>query len=89
MARRLVRRSTPSSPRSVRKWTSDLAGKAEHACLNAWPSLHNVVHDDWIIRFCEGLTRRANSVNPLRASARADGASIQLFENLFRLRSCR
>ena len=36
------------------------------------------------MRFSEGLTRRANSVNPLRATARADGASIQLFENLFR-----
>jgi len=63
---------------------NELAWKAEQACLNAWPSLHNVVYDDWIIRFSEGLTRRANSVNPLRATARADGASIQLFENLFR-----
>src|SRR5262249_6942594 len=35
-------------------------------------------------RFSEGLTRRANSVNPLRSTARADGANIQLFENLFR-----
>jgi GNAT superfamily N-acetyltransferase len=63
---------------------NELAWKAEHACLNAWPSLHNVVCDDWIVRFSEGLTRRANSVNPLRATARADGARIQLFENLFR-----
>jgi GNAT superfamily N-acetyltransferase len=63
---------------------SDLAWKAEQACLNAWPALHNVVYDDWIVRFSEGLTRRANSVNPLRATARANGASIQLFENLFR-----
>jgi len=62
----------------------DLAWKAEQACLNAWPALHNVVYDDWILRFSEGLTRRANSVNPLRSTARADGASIQLFENLFR-----
>lgn len=64
--------------------SNELAWKAEQACLNAWPALHNVVYDDWILRFSEGLTRRANSVNPLRATARADGASIQLFENLFR-----
>ena len=64
--------------------TAELAWKAEQACLNAWPALHNVVYDDWIVRFSEGLTRRANSVNPLRATARADGSSIQLFENLFR-----
>ena len=64
--------------------SSRLAWRAEQACLNAWPALHNVVYDDWIVRFSEGLTRRANSVNPLRSTARADGASIQLFENLFR-----
>jgi len=64
--------------------TQELAWKAEQACLNAWPALHNVVYNDWIVRFSEGLTRRANSVNPLRSTARADGASIQLFENLFR-----
>jgi ribosomal protein S18 acetylase RimI-like enzyme len=61
-----------------------LAWKAEHACLNAWPGLHNVVYDDWLIRFSEGLTRRANSVNALRPEAKANGTTIQLFENLFR-----
>src|SRR5438874_6950125 len=61
-----------------------LAWKAEQACLNAWPGLHTIVYDDWIIRFSEGLTRRANSVNAVRPDARATGASIQLFENLFR-----
>jgi N-acetylglutamate synthase len=61
-----------------------LAWKAEQACLNAWPGLHNIVYDDWLIRFSEGLTRRANSVNALRPEARASGANIQLFENLFR-----
>jgi len=62
----------------------DLAWRAEQACLNAWPALHNVLHGDWIIRFSEGLTRRSNSANPLRPDARASGATIQLFENLFR-----
>ena len=33
----------------------DLAWKAEQACLNAWPALHNVVYDDWIVRFSEGF----------------------------------
>jgi len=64
--------------------SNELAWRAEHACLNAWPALHNVICDDWIVRFSEGLTRRANSVNPLRSTARADGARIQHFENLFR-----
>src|SRR5438477_11057608 len=64
--------------------TKKLAWKAEQACLNAWPGLHTIVYDDWLIRFSEGLTRRANSVNALRPEARASGTSIQLFENLFR-----
>lgn len=62
----------------------DLAWKAEQACLNAWPALHNVFYGDWIVRFSEGLTRRANSANPLRSDARVSGATIQQFENLFR-----
>ena len=62
-----------------------LSWRAEHACLNAWPALSTVLHDGWLVRFADGLTRRANSANPLHAGARMDGATIQFFENLFRL----
>ncbi|MGO4715079.1 GNAT family N-acetyltransferase [Bradyrhizobium sp. 2TAF24] len=61
-----------------------LSWRAEHACLNAWPALSTVLHDGWLVRFADGLTRRANSANPLHAGARMDGATIQFFENLFR-----
>ena len=64
---------------------NDLAWRAEQACLNAWPALSNVLYHDWVVRFAEGLTRRANSVNPLRPDARVDGRDIQFFENLFRV----
>ena len=64
--------------------TASLIWKAEQACLNAWPALHNVLLGDWVVRFSEGLTRRSNSANPLRPEARASGATIQQFENLFR-----
>ena len=58
---------------------------AEHAGLNAWPALYSVVHDGWVMRFADGLSRRANSANPLHADARVTGATLQYFENLFQL----
>jgi hypothetical protein len=58
---------------------------AEDACLNAWPALSNVLHDGWVVRFADGLTRRANSANPLHREARISGDTLQYFENLFRL----
>jgi N-acetylglutamate synthase len=61
-----------------------LSWRAEHACLNAWPALSSVFHDGWVVRFADGLTRRANSANPLHAGAQMTGATIQFFENLFR-----
>ncbi len=40
-------------------------------------------HDGWVVRFADGLTRRANSANPLHAGARIDGPTIRFFETLF------
>jgi ribosomal protein S18 acetylase RimI-like enzyme len=60
------------------------AWHAEWACLNAWPALANVVHDGWLVRLADGLTRRANSANPLHGGARITGTTLQHLENLFR-----
>jgi N-acetylglutamate synthase len=40
----------------------------EELSMNAWPSLQTMLYDGWILRFSEGYTRRANSVNPLYQS---------------------
>jgi GNAT superfamily N-acetyltransferase len=47
-----------------------LAHRIETACLKGWPALHEIWLDGWLLRFAEGHTRRANSVNPLRPGSR-------------------
>jgi GNAT superfamily N-acetyltransferase len=36
--------------------------------MNAWPALQTLVYDGWVLRFANGYTRRANSVNPIYPS---------------------
>jgi ribosomal protein S18 acetylase RimI-like enzyme len=37
----------------------------EHLAFNAWPALRVVVQGNWLLRFADGYTKRANSVNAL------------------------
>lgn len=41
----------------------------EELALNAWPSLHTRPYDGWLLRFSNGYTRRANSVQSLHPSS--------------------
>jgi ribosomal protein S18 acetylase RimI-like enzyme len=36
--------------------------------MSAWPALRTILYDGWVLRFSDGFTRRANSVNPLYLS---------------------
>ncbi len=58
-----------------------LEWRVEETCLNAWPALREVLLDGWVLRFSEGLTRRANSANPLQSVWHAD---LQVCEALYR-----
>ncbi|MCI0475519.1 MAG: GNAT family N-acetyltransferase [Anaerolineales bacterium] len=56
----------------------------EELSLNAWPSLQTLLVDGWVLRFANGYTKRANSVNPLYASTRDVEAKIQFCEEIYR-----
>lgn len=58
----------------------DLNWRVERICRQSWPSLREGIVGDWVFRFAEGQTRRANSANPLRDVAGDIGAAIAAAE---------
>jgi N-acetylglutamate synthase len=63
-----------------------LAWRVEETCLNAWPALRQVLLDGWVLRFSEGLTRRANSANPLSGPRATGDGLIAACETLYQRR---
>jgi N-acetylglutamate synthase len=64
--------------------STKLAWRVEEACLNAWPALRQLVYGGWVLRFGAGLTRRANSVNPLKSGRNGPDALIAGCEAIYR-----
>jgi ribosomal protein S18 acetylase RimI-like enzyme len=58
----------------------------EELSINAWPSLQTMLYDGWVLRFADGYTRRANSINPIYPSFDDVGDKIQTCESLYRER---
>jgi N-acetylglutamate synthase len=63
----------------------DLHWRIEETCFNAFPSLKQVLLRDFLLRFAAGVSRRANSANPLCAEPREIAAAIAAAERLYRL----
>lgn len=62
----------------------ELASRAEAACRSGWPALSETMLDGWRLRFAEGHTRRANSVNPIQPSTRGLREKIAQCEASYR-----
>lgn len=58
----------------------------EEISLNAWPSLRQILYDGWILRFANGYTRRANSVNPIYAGTLNVADKIMQCEQIYQAR---
>ena len=57
--------------------------RLEEVAMNAWPALQQMLFDGWIVRFAQGYTKRANSVNPLCESHLDVVGKIAACERLF------
>lgn len=64
-----------------------LPWRIEHACFRAWPALRDEQISGWLLRFSEGLTRRANSANPLQPKIADPDRLIVACESRYRAQS--
>jgi GNAT superfamily N-acetyltransferase len=55
----------------------------EEISMNAWPALRTFLYDGWVVRFGNGYTRRANSVNPIYPSSIEANKKIGVCHRLY------
>lgn len=60
-----------------------MTNKFEELSMNAWPSLQTNLYDGWVLRFANGYTKRANSVNPIYESTLDFNEKIEYCEKAF------
>jgi GNAT superfamily N-acetyltransferase len=57
--------------------------RIEEATFNAWPASRTLLLDGWVLRFANGYTKRANSVNPLHNATLPADQKLALCEQLY------
>ena len=62
---------------------SDLIRSLEELSMNAWPSLHTLHDDGWVLRFANGYARRSNAVYPFYAGSKDIKEKIRDCEALY------
>lgn len=55
----------------------------EELSLNHWQSLSTLLYDGWVLRFADGYTKRANSINPIHYSTCNLTIKIKECENIY------
>ncbi len=60
-----------------------LVRACESRIINAWPAPTTLVIDDWVVRFANGYSGRANSASALREGGDMDDATLELVEKLY------
>lgn len=63
--------------------------RLEELGFNAWPALHTILREGWVLRFTDGYTKRANSANPLHPGDVPLPALIGEFEAAYIARALR
>lgn len=66
--------------------SNNLIQKIEELSMNALPAIQTNVYDGWILRFANGYTKRANSINPIYSSTEDLNQKIENVEQLYRKR---
>lgn len=61
-----------------------LALECERRIVNAWPAPATLLIDDWVVRFANGYSGRANAATPLKPGAELDEATLAMIEELYR-----
>lgn len=56
----------------------------EELSMNAWPAVQTLHYDGWVLRFADGYTKRANSVNPLYVPEMDVDEKIKVCELFYR-----
>ena len=59
----------------------------EELSMNAWPAIHILHYDGWVLRSANGYTKRANSVYPLYATEIDVNEKLDFCESFYRTRS--